>query len=59
MEAIIPECQREDCAHLERKQNEHKEIERLRAENEKKFNWLKQELRRKERALAEAAALSY
>ncbi len=36
---------------------EHKELERLRAEEERKIKRFKQELRRKEKALTEAAAL--
>jgi hypothetical protein len=36
---------------------EQKKLERLLAQDQKEIKWLKQELRRKEKALAEAAAL--
>ena len=39
--------------------NEQKEFERLRAQDQREIKRLKQELRRKEKALAEAAALLY
>jgi transposase len=61
--AGLPGCQREASAHHvdavrpAPAPQEQKELERLRAQDQREIKRLKQELRRKEKVLAEAAAL--
>ena len=53
MAAGRPGCQREDSAHLERAEG----AEKRRAQDQREIKALKKELQRKEKAMAEMAAL--